>query len=201
MLKKITYRIIAPIYDIIISRLNQERRRALGFLHFSPGEQLLIAGVGTGADLPFLPNNISIEGIDASPAMLGKAAQKKEALGMEQVRLRQGNAEALPYPDASFDKVILNLIVSVVDNPAMLLSEAVRVLRPGGEILVFDKFLPKGRRPGILRRSANIIVKHLGTDINRVFEDIIEGRPLRIIKEAPSWGREFFRIYLLEKTV
>ncbi|NTU43540.1 MAG: methyltransferase domain-containing protein [Nitrospirales bacterium] len=199
MLKKITYRLIAPFYDRLISRLEPERKRALSFLHFTPGDRVLIVGAGTGADILYLPRDIGIEGIDASPTMLAKALRKKEALEMNHVCLSLGDAEALPYPDSSFDAVILNLIVSVVDRPERTMSEAARVLKSGGKVLVFDKFLAKGKKAGLLRTALNTVLKRVGTDINRVFEDLIEGCPLRIREESPSWGKGFFRIYLLEK--
>ncbi len=199
MLRRITYRLIAPFYDRLVSRLEPERRRALALLRLSPGDRLLISGIGTGADLPFLQKDLYITGIDASAEMLARAAQRREELGAEGVVLSRGDAMALPFPDGAFDAVVLNLILTVVDDPARAFSEAMRVLRPGGQILVFDKFLPRGERPGLLRRAANSVLSRVGTDINRVFEEIIEGHPLRIVEEVPSWGRGFFRIYLLQK--
>lgn len=199
MFKKLTYRFISPIYDTLISGIKAERKRALDLLRFRPGEKLLVIGIGTGADLQFLPSNIEIEGIDNSPEMLKKAMEKAERLKMDNVQLRIMDAESLNYPDNYFDKVTLFLILSVVDNPRKAFSEALRVLKTNGEMVVFDKFLKYGRKPGIIRKGANIVLSNFGTDINRIFEDVIEGQPVAVEKRAKSFLKGLFMIYLCRK--
>jgi ubiquinone/menaquinone biosynthesis C-methylase UbiE len=199
MFKKLTYRLISPIYDTLISSIEAERKRAIDLFRFRHGERLLIVGVGTGADLQFLPSDIEIEGIDDSPEMLKKAMKMAEKLKMDNVKLRIMDAESLNYPDNYFDKVILFLILSVVDNPRKAFSEAVRVLKTGGEMAVFDKFLKHGQKPDLIRKGANIILSNFGTDINRIFEDIIEGQPVQVAKKVRSTLRGFFMIYLCRK--
>jgi len=199
MFKKLTYRLISPIYDALISSIEAERKRALDLLKFTPGEKLLVIGIGTGADLHFLPSNIEIEGIDKGPEMLKKAMEKAERLKIDNVRLKIMDAESLDYPDNYFDKVTLFLILSVVGNPQKAFSEAVRVLKTGGEMVVFDKFLKYGQKPGIIRRGANIISSNFGTDINRIFEDIIKGESVTVEKKVPSILNGFFMIYLCRK--
>jgi ubiquinone/menaquinone biosynthesis C-methylase UbiE len=88
----------------------------------------------------------------------------------------------------------------VVDNPRKAFAEAVRVVKPGGELLVFDKFLHQGKKPGLLRTGANFIVSRFGTDINRVFEEIIEGQPIIVEEAVPSLLNGFFMIYRCRKT-
>jgi phosphatidylethanolamine/phosphatidyl-N-methylethanolamine N-methyltransferase len=199
MFKKLTYRLISPIYDTLISSIGAERKRAIDLFQFRHGERLLIVGIGTGADLQFLPSDIEIEGIDDSPEMLKKAMKKAERLKMDNVKLRIMDAESLNYPDNYFDKVTLFLILSVVDNPRKAFSEAVRVLKTGGEMAVFDKFLKSGQKPDLIRKGANIILSNFGTDINRVFEDIIEGQPVQVEKKVRSTLKGFFMIYLCRK--
>ncbi|MFZ5997002.1 MAG: class I SAM-dependent methyltransferase [Nitrospirota bacterium] len=199
MFRALTYTLIAPVYDALIASIGSERKRALNLIRFKEGEKLLIAGIGTGADLPYLPHNIEIEGIDASPSVLNKASLKAKMLGMEHVRLQVMDAERLGYPDEYFDKALLFLILSVVDNPRQAFSETLRVLRPGGELLVFDKFLQQGKRPGILRTGANFVVSRFGTDINRVFEEIVEGHPITMEESIPSLLNGFFMIYRCRK--
>jgi ubiquinone/menaquinone biosynthesis C-methylase UbiE len=199
MFKKLTYRLISPIYDTLISSIEAERKRAIDLFKFNHGERLLIVGIGTGADLQFLPSGIEIEGIDDSPEMLKRAMKKAERLKMDNVKLRIMDAESLNYLDNYFDKVTLFLILSVVDNPRKAFSEAVRVLKTGGEIAVFDKFLKYGQKPDLIRKGANIILSNFGTDINRVFEDIIEGQPVQVAKKVRSTLKGFFMIYLCRK--
>lgn len=199
MLKKLTYMLIAPVYDALIASVASERERALELIRFKRGEKLLIAGIGTGADLPYLPQNIEIEGIDASPSMLNKASLKTKRLGMKNVRLQVMDAEQLRYPDKHFDKILLFLILSVVDNPRQAFSEALRVLRPGGELLVFDKFLRRGKKPGLLRSTINCMVSRFGTDINRIFDEIVEHHSITVEESIPSLLNGFFMIYRCRK--
>lgn len=78
----------------------------------------------------------SVVGVDQSAAML-KAAQKRTA-GFDNVELRQGTLEALPLEDASADAALLLLALTYVEEPLVALSEARRVLRPGGRLVVVD---------------------------------------------------------------
>ena len=105
------------------------------------GERVCFVGVGTGADLLHVPKGVTGIGVDLSEAMLTRA-EKKLPIGGCDIELRVGDAQALPLDDGVFDAVVLNLILSVVPDPARCMAEAIRVLRPGGRIVIFDKFLP-----------------------------------------------------------
>lgn len=191
------YRILAPFYDRLMGRraFRAARRRALSSLAIAPGDRVLLVGVGTGEDLPFLPPSARASGIDLSEEMLEVARAK--APGVE---LRLMNAERLAYPDASFDKVVLNLVLSVVEHPEQALAEALRVLAPAGRIVVFDKFLPAGMAPSLGRRVLNVLTSSLGTDINRCFDEISRGLPCERLSEEPSIFGGSYRILLLGKT-
>jgi phosphatidylethanolamine/phosphatidyl-N-methylethanolamine N-methyltransferase len=71
------YRMWAPVYDAALGRLFMPgRKRALQLLSAKPGERVLTVGVGTGADLPFLPPGVEAVGIDDSPDMLAEARRR-----------------------------------------------------------------------------------------------------------------------------
>jgi len=94
-------------------------------------------GCGTGqtaADLA--PHVRRVIGVDQSSAML-KAAQKRTA-GLNNVELRRGSLEALPIADSECDAALLVLALTYVDEPAAVLKEMARVLRPGGRAVVVD---------------------------------------------------------------
>ena len=89
------------------------RKRALELIDLQRGEKVLLVGVGTGADLPLLPTGVEATGIDLSPEMLAKARLKLD-LCSAAVKLIEGDAQKLLVDEASFDAVILNLILSVI---------------------------------------------------------------------------------------
>jgi ubiquinone/menaquinone biosynthesis C-methylase UbiE len=191
------YRILAPIYDRLMSHsiFRSARHHALTLLDIEPGEHVLLVGVGTGEDLAFVPPATSLVGIDLSEEMLEVARSK-----FPSADLRVMNAESLAYPEASFDKVVLNLVLSVVERPEQALAEALRVLKPDGRIVVFDKFLPTGQAVTPTRRVLNLLTSWMGTDINRRFEEICRGLPVEIVADEASLLRGSYRILLLSKT-
>jgi phosphatidylethanolamine/phosphatidyl-N-methylethanolamine N-methyltransferase len=193
------YKWWAPIYDKVMGPFARNaRRRAIELLNLRAGERVLLSGVGTGLDVPHLSAGVQAVGIDLSPAMLHKAQAK--ATGRGDVTLCEMNAQALDFPDSSFDVVILNLILSVVPDGAMAFQEAWRVLRPGGRAVIFDKFAAEGKQLSALRRSAGRIIALFGTDPNRRSSDII-GRPhdMKIERDEPSLLHGQYRIVLLSK--
>lgn len=98
---------------------------------------VLEVGVGTGLNLPFYPTDARLTGIDVSPAMLATARARARGLGRE-IHLQEGDAQALPFPDASFDTVVCTLALCAVPNERTAIVEMRRVLRPGGRLLLLD---------------------------------------------------------------
>jgi ubiquinone/menaquinone biosynthesis C-methylase UbiE len=80
---RLIYRLRAPIYDRLFDRLffAPARRRVFSLLALEPGERLLLVGIGTGGDLPFLPPGISAVGVDLSPERLAQARTKLRRVG------------------------------------------------------------------------------------------------------------------------
>ena len=179
------YRFWAPHYDRV-TRFPDERRRSIELLALRPGERLLIIGCGTGADLPFVPEGISVLAVDLSPAMLRQA----RAHARPGIEFRVMDGMALELPDGSWDAAILHMVLEVIPDPARCLAEAARVLRPGGRLAVFDKFLPDGDRPGPLRRAALAALDFVFTSTNRRMGEILErsGAPFAVEKDEPSVG-------------
>lgn len=168
-------RLWAPVYDATVEHFfNPGRRRALEVLALQPGESVLLVGVGTGADLPFLPYGVRAVGVDLSPDMLARARARLPLAG-RQVTLIQGNAQNLLVAEAAFDAVIFNLILSVIPDGSACLRSARRALKPGGRAVIFDKFLPDGRSPSPLRRLLNRFSTLLGTDITRHLGEMLVG--------------------------
>lgn len=193
---RLRYALWSVGYDLVV-RFSAPRRRAVELLALRPDERVLVVGAGTGADLPFLPTDVDVVATDLSAAMLARARPKAGP----RVELRVMDAQALDLADGSFDAVLLHLVLAIVPDPAACLREAARVLRPGGRISVFDKFVPAGRRPSLARRVANLPARLLATDLNRVLEEILAGAGAPLAVEHDEWTGPggLFRVALLRK--
>ncbi len=179
------YTIWAPHYDRV-TKFHAERQRSIGLLDLSPGERVLIVGCGTGADLPFLPADVSVLATDFTPAML---AQARRHAGPN-VELRRMDGRTLDFADASFDAAILHMVLEVIPEPERCLAEVARVLRRGGRVAVFDKFLPDGRRPSWPRRAGLALLDLVFTSTNRQMGEILRASaaPLDVVSDQPGGG-------------
>lgn len=195
---RLLYRYWAPVYDRWFERIFVGARLELWEMAgVIPKERVLLAGIGTGQDLAFLHLEAAITGIDLSGEMLQIAAEKS---GGRSVSLLEMNVEQLDFSDDSFDVVVLNLVLSVVENPGQAMAESVRVLKTGGRMLVFDKFLSPGEAPGWIRNGLNRLTSFFRTDINRSLEGMIAGLQIQIIHRKPSLFKGKYRIVQMCKT-
>jgi phosphatidylethanolamine/phosphatidyl-N-methylethanolamine N-methyltransferase len=179
------YTFWAPHYDRV-TRFPRERRRSIALLELRPGERLVIIGCGTGADIPFVPTEVEVLATDLTPAMIRQA----RAHARPGVEFRVMDGLALDLPDGSFDAAILHMVLEVIPDPARCLAEAARALRPGGRLAVFDKFLPEGERPGLLRRAGLALLDFVFTSTNRRMGEILaaSGAPFAVEADEPSVG-------------
>ncbi|MEO6881223.1 MAG: class I SAM-dependent methyltransferase [Mycobacteriaceae bacterium] len=97
-------------------------------------------GTGTGFVAAGLAGRAaSVVGVDNSPAMLGVAADNLAALGATNVTLADGEVDQLPLPDDSVDVAVANMVLHHAPEPAAMLAEMARVVRPGGTIAITDE--------------------------------------------------------------
>ena len=192
--RRARYSVYATFYDLGPGFV-EERRRAISLLALQPGERVLVPGVGTGADLPLLPTTVEVLGIDLTPAMLQKARQH----GRPGVELRVMNAERLELDDRSFDAVLLHQVLEPVADPVACLAEAARVLRPGGRISVFDKFLSEDAPASPWRVALARAVDLVFTTSKVRFSDVLarSRSPLVVAYQEPSTPP--FRIVVLRR--
>ncbi len=193
---KISYTLLAPFYDWFIGPASRAaRRRSLAALP-SRGGQVLLNGVGTGLDLPLLPAGHRYAGLDLTRAMLMRSRAHAARLDYSCV---QGDSLALPFRDASFDHAVLHLILAVVPEPAQALAETVRVVRQGGCILIFDKFLASGKRAP-LRRLLSPLAARIATRLDVVLDDLLERVPgVDLVRDQPSLAGGWFRLIELKR--
>ena len=163
---KAAYRRYARIYDVVFGAVLQPGRKAvLDALRLKPGDRVLEVGVGTGISLPLYPRDVRITGIDVSHEMLERARARVARAKLTNVdALLEMDAEAMAFPDASFDKVVAMYVVSVVPRPAKLLEELHRVCRPDGEIFIVNHFQSENRVMGALERMLGSVSAQIGFD-------------------------------------
>lgn len=184
----------APLYDRFIA-FDPHRRRSLELARLTPGQRVLVCGCGTGQDLPLLPRGLEVFAVDASRGMLGKALGRRCA---SPVRLLRMDAQRLAFRDASFDCVVLHLIVAIVPDPLACLREATRVLKPGGRIVLFDKYHDGAGKPRLIRRVLNPLMRLLATDLNVPLPRLAREAGLRVVHEEAAMMRGLFRVVRLE---
>jgi phosphatidylethanolamine/phosphatidyl-N-methylethanolamine N-methyltransferase len=188
------YHFWAPHYDRV-TRFPRERRRSIELLELKPGERLVVIGCGTGADLPFVPPEVEVLAVDLSPAMLRQA----RAHARPGIDFRVMDGMALDLPDGGFDAAILHMVLEVIPDPARCLAEAARVLRPGGRLAVFDKFLPEDDRPGPLRRAGLALLDVVFTSTNRRMGEILARSGARFQVETDERSVAAYRHLILRR--
>lgn len=167
-----------------VSRL---RRR---LLQRASGRVLEVA-VGTGKNLYSYPANCRISAVDVSGEMLSVARKRAAKLSLD-VSFLLADAEALPFPDKSFDTVVSSLSTCTFPNPVATLQEMARVCKPTGRILLLEHGRSNREWLGRLQdRRADRHARQLGCHWNR--------EPLELVREASlnvvEAQRVFFGIF------
>jgi phosphatidylethanolamine/phosphatidyl-N-methylethanolamine N-methyltransferase len=162
----------APVYDLVFGTVFERGRMAAieaAEKHCgAAGGRILEVGVGTGISLPDYSRTNRIVGIDISAPMLKRAQERVVEHKLSNVEaLAVMDAKHLAVPDASFDVVVAQYVITAVPDPEATLDDFARVLKPDGEI---------------------ILVNHLGAEngLRRVFEQGFSPLARRL-----GWSPEF----------
>jgi phosphatidylethanolamine/phosphatidyl-N-methylethanolamine N-methyltransferase len=140
----------APVYDLVFGAVFERGRHAAIAAAERVGGRILEVGVGTGISLPQYSRTSRLCGVDLSGPMLRKAQERVDEFGLTNVEgLWVMDAEQLSFPEASFDVIVAQYVITTVPNPEATLDEFARVLKPGGEIVLVSRV---GAEAG-LRRS------------------------------------------------
>jgi ubiquinone/menaquinone biosynthesis C-methylase UbiE len=195
------YKIWSPIYDHFFNTgpFLRARKQVFQDVSFDKNLRILFVGVGTGADLELLNyKELNITAIDYSDEMLDKARAKFKDSSIEFIKM---DAQNLDLADHHFDLVVASLILSVVPDPNQCLKEMIRVLKKGGEMIIFDKFTPKGKDLTPLKKIIRPIIKLLGTDIGLNFESLYENHKETIFvkEDIPLIFHGMYRKILVTK--
>ena len=161
--------------------------------------KILFLAVGTGLDIQFFPPGHDIVGIDISPKMLEKAADRAAAYPGD-LRLQEMDVHEMSFEDGAFDQVFTSCTFCSVPDPVHGLQELRRVLKPGGELHMFEHtgsryfpfrlmlnlMTPLSRKVGPeMNRDTVGNVEHAGfriREVRNVFLDVVK----TITAEAPA---------------
>ena len=138
---------LGPTYDRYAALLSfgqdpRWRSFLVSRIDAGPRDTVLDVATGTGAVARELlaRKRCTVVGLDQSPEMLAEARRRLPA----SVALLEGSAEALPFPDGAFDALTFTYLLRYVDDPAAVLRELARVVRPGGAMAGLEFAVPHG---------------------------------------------------------
>lgn len=159
-------------------RLGPHKRRLFAKMR---GATLMVAA-GTGNDFRFFPPQQSIVAIDISPKMLEKAAKKAAAYDGV-IDLRQMDVCELTFPDTTFDTVATVCTFCSVPKPVAGLRELNRVLKPGGQILMFEHVRSRIGPLGVFLDLMTPLSRRIGPELNRDTVGNVQKAGFRIRRE------------------
>ncbi len=195
---RIRYTLYTPGYDLIARIFENSRRKSIESLQVMTGEKVLIVGAGTGLDLEFLPDNCEITATDLTPSMIERT-KKRNLLLKRNLEAIVMDGQVLSFGDQTFDKIILHLILAVIPDPIACINEASRVLKSGGTMVVFDKFVPKGRGISLRRKFVNFFANIIASDLTRDLESILKYSGLTAVSdEGADWNGNFRLVKLIK---
>lgn len=151
-------------YDWMDRMISPElRKKALS----QASGKVLEVGVGTGNNFPYYPPGCEVTAIDFSPGMLARA-RKKLHLARAPIKLLEMDAQAMDFPDNTFDTVVATCVFCSVPDPVKGLAEIKRVCKPNGKIILLEHVRSESPVIGWLMDVLNPISLHLiGSNINR----------------------------------
>ncbi|MCX5515519.1 SAM-dependent methyltransferase [Kaistia algarum] len=196
-----TYARWAPVYDVVFgAAFRAGRRAAVGFVNELPPGRILECGVGTGISLPYYANDHRIHGIDLSPEMLEIARQRVADQGLPNVdALVEADASDLPDGDATFDASVAMFVMTVVPDPQAVMSELIRVTKPGGAVVLVSHFADqKGWRKWFGEKLSPLSAS-LGWHMDFSVERILGRSELRLVQRRRVGPFGFFTLIVFER--
>ena len=129
----------APIYDLVFGKVFDEGRKSTIAVADTIGGRILDVGVGTGLSLSDYSRTTKLHGVDISEPMLRKAQERVRAFNLTNVEtLSVMDAKNLAFPDNAFDAVLAQYVITAVPDPEATLDDFIRVLKPGGELILVN---------------------------------------------------------------
>ncbi len=181
---------VARTYDLeqaLPDRFGLGRLRKSLWSRVGPGE-ILEVGVGTGRNFRHYPPRIRVTAIDLSPEMLRRAdaRARREHAGVD---LRLMDVQKLEFPDETFDSVLGSFVFCSVPDPILGLSEVLRVLKPGGHVLLLEHVRSANALLGRVMDVLNpFVVRISGANINRRTVENVSFAGFEILGDEAHFG-------------
>ncbi|MDJ0853188.1 MAG: class I SAM-dependent methyltransferase [Myxococcota bacterium] len=143
------------------------------------------------------PRSVEVVATDLSPTMIEQLIARADRLERK-VDARVMDREPLAFADGAFDHVVLHLILAVLPDPLARACEVGRVLKPGGSVSVFDKFVPDDASPSVRCRAVDLFTNALFHDFTRKLGPMVEAGGL-VVRKPEKAIFDFFTIAIAEK--
>ena len=136
-----SYKRVSGFYDYTFGQIFRPgQKKLVSMMECSQTDKVLEIGIGTGTSYKYYPMETEVTGIDISPDMLKKARTNIRKHNLLNKNVIMMNGEQLKFEDNSFDKVAGMYVVSVTQNPNLLIKEMKRVCKPNGDIYLVNHF-------------------------------------------------------------
>jgi phosphatidylethanolamine/phosphatidyl-N-methylethanolamine N-methyltransferase len=194
----------APVYDLVFGQVFAHGRNAAIVAAEKIGGRILEVGVGTGISLPDYARTNKLTGVDISEPMLRKAQQRVAALKLDYVEaLAVMDAAKLAFPDASFDVVVAQYVITAVPDPDGTLDEFARVVRPGGEIILVNHIGAESGPRALFEACFAPLARRLGWRpefrFARITDWVARHGGVRLIERRPMPPLGHFSLIRLER--
>lgn len=157
------YGLWAPVYDIVFGKVFDSGRQATIAEADRIGGRVLDVGVGTGLSLSDYARTTKLCGVDISLPMLRKAQERVRAQNLGNVEsLAVMDAKALAFPDSFFDAVVAQYVITAVPDPEATLDDFIRVLKPGGELILVNHIGAEGGARKMFELAFAPLARRLG---------------------------------------
>jgi len=195
------YRRWAPVYDPIFGVItNRAIVATMGVVNALPAARVLEVGVGTGIALPLYKPEHRVTGIDLSPEMLARARKRVAERGLANVEaLTEMDAGALAFTEAGFDAAVAMFVMSVVPDPQRVLDETIRVVRPGGRIVLVNHFAAESGMRAAAERWLARYGAALGWHPEFSFDAVLGHAAMRLIEQRRLFPFGLYTLLVFER--
>ena len=153
----------APVYDLVFGKVFDQGRQSTIAVADSIGGRILDVGVGTGLSLSDYERTTKLCGVDISEPMLRKAQERVRTLNLTNVEtLAVMDAKNLAFADSSFDAVVAQYVITAVPDPEGTLDDFIRVLKPGGELILVNHIGAEGGPRRLFELALAPLARRLG---------------------------------------